>query len=247
MPNGTTYTIRPDIVGRSDLATADVERQRDVDDRSMAVFGIAVHCTGSGIVGKALAEGADCFEYTLAYYMRPDTYFAHYLVGFDGTIAQIADEHERAPHIGLPPADRDAYLSGRWKRKLPRPFVSSWIARWPQYLSPSHLYPGRSPNNAYVGLELLVWQDGCPGEPRAQGRKYTTAQHDAAAALAADIARRWDLPGRWQDTGRLACHEDISPLTRTSKGEGWDPGVIRAAPWFDWDYFKGRVADRGIA
>jgi N-acetyl-anhydromuramyl-L-alanine amidase AmpD len=232
---------RPDVVGRSELATADVEGQRDVADRSIPVFGIAVHCTGSGIVSKALAHGADPFEYALGYYLRPESYFAHYLIDFDGTIGQIADEHERAPHIGLTAADRDAYLSGRWKKKLPKAFVSAWTARWPQYRSPSHLYPGRSPNNAYVGMELLVWQEGCAGEPRTPGAKYTTTQHDAAAALAADVARRWALPAGWPSSGRLACHEDISPLTRTSKGQGWDPGVLRAAPWFDWDYFEGRV------
>jgi hypothetical protein len=77
-------------------------------------------------------------------------YFANYLVDFDGTIAQIADEHERAPHIGMTSLDRDAYLSGRWKKKLPTAFASSWRARWPRYASPSHLYPGRSPNNAYA-------------------------------------------------------------------------------------------------
>jgi hypothetical protein len=238
MSPAAAYAIRPDVVGLSELATAQVERKRDMADRSIPVFGIAVHCTGSGIVTKALGHGADPFEYALAYYLRPDAYFAHYLVDFDGTIAQVADEHERAPHIGLTSSDRDAYLSGRWKTKLPKAFVSSWRARWPRYASPSHLYPGRSPNNAYVGVEMLVWQERCAGEPRAAGQKYTTAQHDAVAALAADIARRWELPAGWEDSGRLACHEDVSPLTRTSNGKGWDPGVLRTAPWFDWEYFN---------
>jgi len=242
MSTAAEYPIRPDVDGTSELATAQVERMRDVADRSIPVFGIAVHCTGSGIVTKALAHGADPFEYALAYYLRPESYFAHYLIDFDGTIAQIADEHERAPHIGLTALDRDAYLSGRWKNRLPRAYVSAWTARWAGYASPSHLYPGRSPNNAYVGMEMLVWQHGCAGKPRTAGAKYTTAQHDAAAALAADIARRWELPAAWRRSGRLACHEDITPLTRTSNGQGWDPGVVRAAsPWFDWDYFVGRV------
>lgn len=134
MPKAATYAIRPDVVGQSELATAYVEHQRDVADRSIAVFGIAVHCTGSGIVAKALAQEADPFEYALAYYLRPNTYFAHYLIDFDGTIAQIAES-----------------------------------------------------------------------------------------------------------SGRLACHEGISPLTRTSKGQGWDPGVVRAAPWFDRDTFVERI------
>jgi N-acetyl-anhydromuramyl-L-alanine amidase AmpD len=227
--------------GLSPLATVQVDRPRDVDDRTLPVFGVAAHCTGSGIITKALSHGADCMEYTVAYYQRPDTYFPHYVIGFDGLIAQVADEHERAQHIGLAGADRQAYRGGGWKSRLPKGLVQRWAARWPGHKSPSHLYPGQSPNNVYVGIELLVWQDDCPGEPRAAGLKYTNEQHDALAALAADIAARWEFPMGWQDSGRLACHEDISPLTRTSKGSGWDPGVMRVSPWFDWDYFKQRV------
>lgn len=227
--------------GISPLATAKVDRLRDVADRSPSVFGVAVHCTGSGIVEKALKQGAEPLEYAVAYYLRPESYFAHYVVGFDGTIAQIADEHERAPHIGLPAADRQAYLGGSWKSRLSGSFVNAWRARWPGRSSPSHLYPGPSPNNAYVGIELLVWIDGCEGEPHRHGMKYTTAQHNSIADLASDIASRWKLPSDWHASGRLACHEDISPLTRTSKGKGWDPGVLRPDPWFDWEYFVNRI------
>jgi N-acetyl-anhydromuramyl-L-alanine amidase AmpD len=76
--------------------------------------------------------------------------------------------------------------------------------------------------------------------------KYTTAQHDATAALASDIAARWGLPDKWHTSGRLATHEDISPLTRSHKGGGWDPGVLRGSPWFDWHYFVERVATSDV-
>jgi N-acetyl-anhydromuramyl-L-alanine amidase AmpD len=227
--------------GESPLASALFDRRRDVDDRAIPVYGVAVHCTGSGIVTKALAHGADPLEYAVGYYLRPDSYFAHYVIGFDGTIAQIADEHERASHIGLTKADRHAYLGGTWKTRLPTSFTKAWTARWPGVRSPSHLYPGRSPNDAYVGFELLVWQTGCDGAPHRSGHKYTTAQHDAAAGLASDIATRWRFPAGWQRSGRLACHEDIAPLRRTSGRNGWDPGVLRASPWFDWNEFVSRV------
>jgi hypothetical protein len=228
------------VDGESPLATALFDGRRDVDDRKTPAFGVAVHCTGSGIVTKALAHGADCLEYAVAYYQR-GPYFAHYVIGFDGTIAQIADEHERAQHIGMTGPDRAAYLSGAWKARLPRVFTDAWAARWPGFKSPSHLYPTKLPNDSYVAFEMLVWQEGCPGTPRAAGLKYTTEQHDAAAALAADIATRWGFPLGWQRTGRLACHEDVSPLQRQKAGKGWDPGVIRAQPWFDWDYLLSRI------
>ncbi|HET6283129.1 MAG TPA: N-acetylmuramoyl-L-alanine amidase [Polyangia bacterium] len=224
--------------GISPLATAKVDHLRDVRDRSLPVYGVAIHGTGSAISEKALKHGADCLEFAIGYYLRPEAYFAHYVIGSDGTIAQLAAEHERSPHIGIPADDRQAYLSGVWKARLPKVLVDAWVTRWPAYRSPTHLYPGPSPNNAYVGIELLVWTNRCPGRPHAPGLKYTTAQHAAAAALTLDIASRWIFPTGWQDTGRLACHEDISPLTRTSKGNGWDPGILRPAPWFDWPQFK---------
>jgi len=228
-------------IGLSELATGPVERKRDVEDRTIPVYGVAVHCTGSSLITKALTHGADCLEYAIAYYLRPDSYFAHYVVGFDGTIAQIADEHEHAMHIGLPAVDRQAYLLGTWKKKLPTKYVAAWTARWPQYKSPSHLYPGKSPNAAYVGIELLPWQAGCPGTPHGPALRYTTEQHDATAALVRDVATRWEFPDGWERTGRLACHEDISPLTRTNKVGGWDPGVVRAPTWFDWSYFVTQI------
>jgi len=35
----------------------------------------------------------------------------------------------------------------------------------------------------------------------------------------------------------MVCHEDINPLNRTARGQGWDPGVVRTNPSFDWPYF----------
>src|SRR3954471_19579138 len=108
--------IRPDINGLSPL-TSVVNKQllKDVGDRTAPVFGVALHCTGSGVVTKALEHKADPLLFAVETYRKPDAYFAHYVVGFDGTIAQIADEHEKAQHIGFMPPQRDAFLSGTWE------------------------------------------------------------------------------------------------------------------------------------
>ena len=233
------YTVRPDISGISDLVHHQQDHLHDVTDRTEPVYGVVLHCTGSGIVSKALQLGADPLEYAVQYYMKPESYFAHYVIDFDGTIAQIADEHEKAMHVGFAPEERAAFQSGAWESKLPSSYVAAWKARWPGAKSPAHLFPGPSPNNVYVGMEMLCWQEGCAGSPREDGMLYTTAQHEAAAHLCQDIGSRWELPAAWSASARMVCHEDVNPLTRTAKGQGWDPGVVRNNPSFDWPYFLG--------
>jgi N-acetyl-anhydromuramyl-L-alanine amidase AmpD len=202
----------------------------------MAVFGVAIHQTGSGTVEHALHEGADPLEYAVAYYLKPDSYFAHYVIGYDGAIIQIADEHERAPHIGQNDTERQNYLSGAWEHVAGPKFTALWKHRWAGYQTPAHLYPGPSPNNAYVGIEMIPIITGVDDQPMHVGLLYTEAQHIAVARLAFDIAKRWNFPTGWGATGRLACHEDITPLSRMAKDAGWDPGVNRDTPWFNWVY-----------
>lgn len=242
-----SYAVRPDIAGRSAIASVFPAALRDVRDRTEPVWGVAMHCTGSGIVSQALARGADPFEYVVDHYTSPDVpYFAHYVIGFDGRVAQIADEHEDAQHVGFAPEQRAAFLDGSWTSRLPPSYVAAWRERWPSYHSPAHLFPGPSPNNVFVGFEMVCWQTGCAGAPRAPGMLYTEAQHAAAAALSADIAARWGFAtGAWFSTGRMACHEDLNPLDRTSGGQGWDPGITRSAPYFDWPSFIARLVSIG--
>lgn len=249
------YAVRPDVSGVSPVATHHVANPRDTIDRPIPVFGLAVHCTGSGIVTKALKNRRDPFAYALEYYgsAKYAPYFAHYVVGFGGEVGQVADEHEDASHVGFPPDDRRAFLAGTWPTLIPGGYgdavAARWRARWPGVGGPAHLFPGASPNAAYCGAELLVWQEGCPGAPRAPGEKYTAAQYDALARLARDVARRWGWPAAWWQTGRLAAHEDLNPLSRTSLGQGWDPGVMRDDPWFAWGHLLDlvRSAEEAVA
>lgn len=134
---------------------------RDVNDRTAPIFGIAVHQTGSSIVKQAIQKQLDPLEYAVNFYLDPDNYFAHYVVGHDGTIAQVANEQEKAQHIGWPEDQHQAYLDGSWVRKLPAEVVAAWRAHWPNFKSPAHVFPGRSPNNVYVGIECLPIVSGC--------------------------------------------------------------------------------------
>ena len=106
-----SYAVRPDVVGLSPLGRA--RALRNVGDRTEPVYGVAMHSTGSGIIAKALAAGRDPLGEVVAYYSSPATpYFGHYAIDYDGVIVQIADEHERAQHVGFPPEQRQAFLDG---------------------------------------------------------------------------------------------------------------------------------------
>lgn len=216
-------------IGLCSFATL-VPRLRDVVDRTLPVWGLVVHTTGSGVVDEAKKKGVDPLEYAVSYYLQPDSYFAHYVVGYDGHIVQIADENERAPHVGF--GNRADYLSGAWEKMVPADLVARWHQRWPTRKNPACLFPGPSPNNAFCGVELLPLSTALP-----TGSRYTEAQEQAVVSLARDIAVRWSLPAGWQNMSRLVGHEDLSPIDRP----GWDPGALRATPWFRWGVVKAAI------
>lgn len=217
----------------SELATPAPRLQR-ARARTSPIFGLCVHTTGSGIVEQARKLGRDPFEHAIDYYTRPDSYFAQYVIGWDGAIVGICDEAQVAPHVGF--AERPLYLSGEWARLLPAELVALWRAAWPAHQSPAHLFPGASPNGVYVGAELLPLEEySSRWQPAFQGARFTLAQHQAIVMLGADVARRAAFPAAWQLSSRLCGHEDLNPLTRSTRKPpaGWDPGTLRAAPWFD--------------
>lgn len=216
-------------VGISELATAG-NKLRTGTFRSGSVFGFAVHTTGSGIVDKAIKKGADPFQYALDYYLSAE-FYAQYLIGYDGKIAQICDERVRAQHIGF--KERAAFLYGTWEKTAQPVAVRLWRAAWPGFKSPAHLFPGASPNEAFVGAEMLpIPSFSSRWQPAFEGATFTLAQHQSVVLLARDVARRSVFPAGWHDTSRLLGHEDVNPLTRSDKGGGWDPGALRERPRF---------------
>lgn len=217
------------MITRSTLA-AQVSRPRDVDDRTLPVWGLCVHTTGSGIVDNALKLRVDPLDHAVHYYLTPGTFFPHYVCGWDGRLVQVADELERAQHVGF--AERSKYLSGAWEKAVAPALLARWKARWPGFKSPAHLFPGSSPNNVYIGVELTP----LPKRDPANGL-FTVEQYRSVAALANDIGTRWALGARWWRGPRLLGHEDLNPITRP----GWDPGALRVVPDFQWSAVLGRL------
>ena len=212
-------------------------------NRGMPVWGVAIHQTGSGIVDLAKRHGVSPLEKAVAFYVDPDNYSAHYVIGYGGEIVQISPEDSKAMHIGFPAGQRVAFLNGSWEDEVSPATVAAWHARWPGYKCPASLFPGPSPNAAYVGIEMIPI-DG--EKPFFEGALYTEEQHYAVIALARDIAARNVLPVGWERAGRLVGHEDVNPISRHTKSGGWDPGGLRTKPWLDWDYIRKGIAGNGV-
>lgn len=229
----------------SPLADA-VPKLKDWPNRVQAPWGACIHTTGSGVITKARTAGADPLEYAVAYYLKPDSYGPNYVIGYNGRIVCVSPEMERAAHIGLTKADRLRYDNGAWKRSIPKA-ASLWMKRWRTrgFRHPLQLFIGKSPNDAYIGIEVLpVVADDPDGYTPSLKTTFTSMQHESARALLLDIGMRWEWPydnerptlQQWREQGRIVGHEDVTPLTRSDKDGGWDPGALRDQPRWDWRY-----------
>lgn len=218
---------------RSPLANF-VDNPRDVRNRpTPKPWGLMVHTTGRGIIKRARKLNTTPLEAAVALYTEIGQPFAHYVMDQDGTIIQIADEREAAWHAGIPAAQRKLYGSGKWREKVPtRPYVY-WLEHWGlvhKKLSPTDLYPTASPNQAYVGIELIPNRRATFSEAQYRslsefGREFFVERHKIVSVF----------PGMGPlPTPRFLGHEDVEPLERWEKVGGWDPGALRAKPRFDW-------------
>lgn len=191
--------------------------------RGRPVHGLCVHMPGRTIIQRAVTAGRNPLEETISAYRR-GLEGPTYVLGYKGLpdLVQIADERTVTAHVKS--SHRVAYKSG-WAGT---PVHTLWRMTWDRWhkANPTDLYPGDSPNRAYVGIEVLPLL-----KPGPTGLWHTEAQHDAVAALFADLGARH---GFGFVHGRLVGHEDVNPLDREDSGGGWDPGALRIHPRWDW-------------
>ncbi len=206
-----------------------VQHPRDVKNRTNPIpYGLCVHTTGSGVPLQAQKLGIDPLQVAHDFYCNPKNNFPHYVIGNDGTIIQIAEDTESAWHCGVSVAERAAYLDGSWKKKVSPLTVKYWEDKWNES-SPSHLYPGKSVNDVYLGVELIPLIKCLPNKSL-----FTPEQYKALYSLIKDIEKRYFF-SQILLGGRLVGHEDVNPLTRSSVSGGWDPGARRKDPSFFWN------------
>lgn len=209
-------------------------------------YGVLVHTTGDGLARKCLddAGARDHLEIAAEVYgnMKEGP---HYCIAPSGAVVQFRQPTEIAYHAAVSEPDRAAYLSGAWELngRTPKAIVDWWKLQWPGFKSPQHLYPAKSPNQSYIGVELIpcgvyqrnTWTPimGTPATPKS---RFTAEQYTTLAALCSVLGREHSWPVGWWNTPRLAGHEDVDPKDRP----GWDVGVYHG--WFSRSLLRGMVS-----
>lgn len=207
-------------------------------------YGIMVHTTGIGPCDKALREGTDVLTAALKIYESMGPVGPHYVISPLGAISNLTPPSEKAHHCKVSADQRRSFLDGEWENMAPKWLVRDWKERFPGVKSPQHLYPSRTPNDDYIGIELIpcgTWVDGRGswkpvfGRPMLTGGRYTTSQYVQLARLCLHLEEEHgidvDLPGR------LVGHSDINPLTRP----GWDPGFYKG--YFNWNVLRELISE----
>jgi hypothetical protein len=216
----------------SALAVGDGTLRRGTP-RTLPVYGLCVHTTGSGPASKAKGTALTPLQIAVDYYVKGREGFPHYLIGYDGTIHAICDEGHVAWHAGW--VTRGG--KSRWESWTAPPWWSAVWRRW-NATTPADLLPPRalSPNSVYIGVELLA-------DPSGWG--FTNAQYDALARLVVDVFRRHGVPLSEPPNPRLLGHEDVEPIERANAQGGWDPGAHRTVPKFSWSSLWSRIQALG--
>lgn len=232
-------------VYRSPLA-AQVQNARDPRDATKRTpWGLLLHTTGGGVTHAAHKQNKTPLSIALKVYIGSQNGDNGYLWGgpgyvldHDGSLHQIAPDNARTEHAGG--SNRWRYFDGSWEQAFPIT-TAAWKTKWgPKYNHPYQLFPARTPNVDYVGVEMIPCGDGF-GTPMRSGLRFTRAQHNTAAALAREMGPRLGWPAGWQHTSRFLGHEDVDPLSRSWPNGSWDPGCLRPDPFFDFAYVRTAV------
>ena len=196
--------------------------------RRIKPFGLCVHTTGRGILAKAKRNGIEPIAQALKYYKN--TGAVHFVVDYDGTVYQMLKTNRRGAHIGISKYERKQYLSGRWVQEVSVGGLSHWLTRWKEK-SPQHLYPTKSPNACYIGVELLPL-----AYTNKEGHWFTQEQHEAVALLYKKLALTYHWPLCVEAPHKqFLGHEDVDAYARWQNSGAWDPGAMRKFPRFSWE------------
>jgi hypothetical protein len=224
----------------------------DKSNRTKPVFGMIIHTTGGGAPNAAHEEGISVLEWCARRYSK--SYGCHYVNGHKGAaggeLILVGTEEEKPWTVGMTDQNK-SIRAGRWTKDISATTLKYWNQNWGhKYKHGNDLFPGNSANNVYVGMEMppVVWWNKkkkktiISPEPMREGLRFTRAQHDTCILLAIDLAERHNWPDSWWLTPRVIGHEELSPISRSQKSGGWDPGWLRAKPYFDFGYVRDEIA-----
>jgi hypothetical protein len=232
IPGGRLELEGPAIPLASPLAVAGGTLRRS-QPRTLPVYGLCVHTTGSGPATKAKARRTSPLVLALEYYLQGNEGYPHYVIDYDGSIHAVCDEGHVAWHAGW-------YARGGKGRWASWTAPTWWSSIWRQWnvATPAALLPPQAtdPNSVYIGVELLA---------DTSGWGFTNPQYDALARLVVDVFRRHGVPLSPPPNPHLLGHEDLEPVDRANADGGWDPGAHRRVPKFSWSGLWSRIQALG--
>jgi len=264
MPGESVYAIRAPMMHTNKLRP---EKWRDKEPL------FVVHTTGSQLPEDAHNAGIYPTVMAAERYFksRGPQYVCGWNGHAGGDLLQIANERIQSNGVGTNETrsrktgklikkgqrqSEQGNYSGSWTGDVSKSTVRHWRKAHPDAQSPLGLLPKgarRSVNACAIQMEMIpcVFWIGkkkiVAAKPMRPGLKFTEAQHDTAAYLAVDIAERKGWEGEWwlssQQPLQLGGHEDFTPISRSNSGGGWDPGGLRAKPFFDWEYVRSVIVD----
>ena len=201
----------------------------DAPDRARPrgqIAGLCVHQTSRPAVAVRLKRGMsheEMLDDIARHYRR--TGGTHYMADTEGQRLQLGSELQVAHGVGM-----TEQLAAESRPGYQPP--ARWRKRWPSLANPSEIcarwHTRRLANPWLVHIELVPCPEG--------DHWFSHSQHQTVADLAIRLQQLGGWPGRWwEQIGRVIDHESLSPETRYRFGQGWDPGVARAVPRFDWE------------
>ncbi len=199
----------------------------DFPKRGKKPFGVCVHTTGRGVPQRAKRLGQTPDQAGVWVYSQTWQNPPNYLIGSHGMVYRVTDDSLCPPHCGVDAWQRKAMLNGTWFDHVSADGLRLWRERWPKVVSPAHLYPSTSANKDYLGIEMIPLL-----ERRAEwGGLFTDGQYQSLSMLLSSISVKYGIELKG---ARLVGHEDLDPFDRWDGSGGWDPGWLRARPYFEW-------------
>lgn len=212
-------------------------------------YGACVHTTGRGVTSNARKKGITPLAEAIQTYINSQNGSngykwggPGYVMDHSGSVYQLAADEVLTNHAGPGNTGTNKrYYDGTWIKKVAPIALAKWFAHWgPRYKHPYSLFPSKSPNHDYIGIEMIPCGDGF-GEPWRPGLLFTEAQHHAMVDFLRDLGSRHQWPAGWWRGPRLVGHEDVDILNRMDPAGGWDPGTLREKPYFDFDYVRSNI------
>lgn len=203
----------------------------------MKPWGVCLHTTGDGVPREAESRSEPLMDSAVRIYTNMKE-GPHFVIDPEGNVKQLRAIDTVAYHCGISTPDRRDYLSGAWESKVDAKIVAWWKARWPGRKSPQHLFPSRSPNLDFIGIEHIPcgtyqtipglttgsWRPIRNYKPAYPGSRFTAEQYIASTKL----VRTFEPVVQTHVVG----HEDINPKGRP----GWDPGDYHG--WWSWPLYE---------